>query len=160
MRRRHRAVERGPERTARGESGAALVEMAIVVGLLALFLFGIITYGLIMSFDQTLTQAANEAGRAGAVAPRDVAVERARAAADRVASGWGTECGGGDGLMCSFVIAPCSNGTGTTECMTVELRYDLAGHPRTPTVPVISDTLPDELLATVVVEVNPPEAVP
>jgi Flp pilus assembly protein TadG len=143
------------------ERGAALVEMAVVVGLLALFLFGIITYGLVMSFDQSLTQAANEAGRAGAVAPRDVAVERARAAANRVASGWGTECGGGEGLTCSFVIAPCSNGgSSVTDCMTVELRYDLDAHPRTPTLPVISQTLPDELVATVVVEVNPDEATP
>lgn len=135
--------------------------MAVVVSLLAMFLFGIITYGLVMSFDQTLTQAANEAGRAGAVAPREVAVERARAAADRVAAAWDDECGGGDGLTCSFVIAPCSNGgSAVTECMTVELRYDLAGHPRTPTIPLVSETLPDELVATVVVEVNAAESTP
>lgn len=132
--------------------------MAIVVGLLAMFLFGIITFGIILSFKQSLTQASNEAARAAAVAPRSSAVDatpvtRARAAANRVASGWGAECGK-DGLTCSFVIAPCSNGTGTTSCMTVVLRYDLAGHPRTPVIPIVSSALPKQLVTTVVVEVN------
>jgi hypothetical protein len=140
----------------RGDEGAALVEMAIVVGLLALFLFGIITFGLTLSFQQSLTQAANEAARSAAVAPRELAVERAEAAADRVASGWGSSCDDGEGLTCTFVIAPCVGGGSTTaECMTVELRYDLEGYPRAPTVPVVEEALPDELVVRVVVEVNP-----
>src|SRR6201999_2798583 len=48
----------------RREEGAALVEMAIVIGILAMFLFGIITFGVTLSFQQTLTQAGNEAARA------------------------------------------------------------------------------------------------
>lgn len=133
--------------------------MAVVVGLLALFLFGIIAFSVTLSFKQSMTQASNEAARAAAVAPRDVAVERARAAADRVASGWDAACDDGSGLTCSFVIAPCSNGgTELTECMTVELRYDLEGRPRVPSVPVVSEALPDELVSIVVVEVNAAEA--
>ncbi len=145
----------------RREEGAALVEMAIVIGILALFLFGIITFGVTLSFQQTLTQAGNEAARAAAVAPRDLAVERARAAADRVASGWGARCDGTGGLTCSFVIAPCANGSSdVAECMTVELRHDLEGHPRVPTLPVVASALPDELVVRVVVEVNPQEETP
>lgn len=144
---------------ARSERGAALVEMAIVVGLLALFLFGIITFGVTLSFRQSLTQAGNEAARAAAVAPRELAVERARAAADRVADAWDASCDGQGGLTCSFVIAPCPVGGGAVaECMTVELRHDLEGHPRVPSLPVVASALPDELVVTVVVEVNPAEA--
>lgn len=142
------------------DRGAALVEMAIVVGLLAMFLFGIITYGVTLSFRQSLTQAANEAARAAAVAPRDEAVAQARAAADRVASGWDAACDDGGGLSCSFLIAPCADGgDATAECMTVELRYDLAGHPRTPSLPVVSRTLPDEMVVRVVVRVAPEDGV-
>lgn len=144
---------------ARDERGAALVEMAIVVGLLALLLFGIITFGVTLSFQQSLTQAGNEAARAAAVAPRELAVERARAAAERVASGWDASCDGTGGLTCSFVIAPCSNGgAAVTDCMTVELRHDLEGHPRVPGLPVVDAALPDELVVRVVVEVSPAEA--
>lgn len=134
----------------------ALVEMALVVGLLALFLFGIITFGVTMSFKQTLSQAANEAARAAAVAPRGVAVERARAAADRVLGGWDVGCNDGRGLTCSFVIEPCPDGpSSTTECMTVRLVYDLEGHPRVPTVPVVDQVLPEEVVTRVVVAVEP-----
>lgn len=150
----------GAARGEREERGVALVEMALVVGLLATFLFGIITFGVTLSFDQGLTQASNEAARAAAVAPRDLAVERARAAAERVLGGWDVQCGDGHGLTCSFVIEPCSNGpsSAATECMTVELRYDLAGHPRVPGLPVVDQALPDELVSRVVVEVEPAEA--
>jgi hypothetical protein len=151
-------MARGTRRGTGGERGVALVEMALVVGILALFLFGIITFGVTLSFDQTLTQASNEAARAAAVAPRDLAVERAQAAAERVLSGWDVGCDDGRGLTCSFVIAPCSNGpSSVTECMTVELRYDLEGHPRVPGILLVDEALPEDLVARVVVEVEPAE---
>lgn len=146
---------------ARSDRGAALVEMAVVVGLLAMFLFGIITFGVTLSFRQSLTQAANEAARAAAVAPRELAVERARAAADRVASGWDATCDDGQGLTCTFLVTPCADGGGAgTECMTVELRYDLGGHPRVPGLPVVSRALPDEMVVRVAVQLTPEEEVP
>lgn len=139
--------------TRSGERGAALVEMAAVVGLLALLLFGIITYGVTMSYKQTMSQAANEAARAAAVAPADLAVARATAAADRAIGGYGTPCNTGKGLTCTFVIDPCAGSTGS-RCMTVRLTYDLRGHPRVPSIPGVRQTLPDQLVATAVVEVT------
>ncbi|MCU1355187.1 MAG: TadE family protein [Acidimicrobiales bacterium] len=136
-----------------GERGAALVEMAIVLPVLALLLFGIITFGATMSFKQSMSQATNEAARAAAVAPRDLAVTRATAAANRATSGFGVPCNEDAGLTCSFVIAPCSTGGG--DCMTVELTYDLRGHPRVPSVPGVSSTLPDTLVSRAVVQVDP-----
>lgn len=139
-------------RRGRGQRGVALIEMAIVVGLLSLLLFGIITYGVTMSYDQSLTQAANDGARAAAVAPRDLAVGRAEAAVQRVASGLGTPCNAGEGLTCTYVIDPCPEGTG--ECMTIELTYDLRSHPRVAAPGPVAATLPDQLVATAVVEVG------
>ena len=55
--------------TARRDDGAAMVEFAFVGLLFVLFLTGIISFGLILSFKQNLTQAAAEGARAGATAP-------------------------------------------------------------------------------------------
>ncbi|CAN5694469.1 pilus assembly protein [soil metagenome] len=141
-------------RSRRSERGASLIEMSLVIGLLALFIFGIITYGLTMSYKQNLTQAANEAARAAAVAPTGTAAVRAQAAADRAISGQGTPCNDTTkGLSCTFVINPCVGDT-SRRCMTVRLTYDLKNHPRVSSLPAISETLPATLVSTAVVEVN------
>ena len=55
-------------RANRGESGVALVEMAIVVPLLLLLVFGILDFGVFLYRNIELTQGVREAGRQGAVA--------------------------------------------------------------------------------------------
>lgn len=50
------------------QQGAAMVEFALVLPLLLVFLFGIIEFGLVMYNKQILTNAAREAARAGIVA--------------------------------------------------------------------------------------------
>jgi Flp pilus assembly protein TadG len=52
----------------RGEAGAGLVEMAIVVPLLFLLVFGILDFGVFLYRNIELTQGVREAGRQGAVA--------------------------------------------------------------------------------------------
>lgn len=52
----------------RGETGTALVEMAIVVPLLFLLVFGILDFGVFLYRNIELTQGVREAGRQGAVA--------------------------------------------------------------------------------------------
>lgn len=141
-----------PPTGGRRERGAALIEMALVVGLLTFLLFGIITVGVTLGFKQSMTQAIGDAARAAAVAPRDQAVERAEAAANRSASAWGERCNEGDGLSCSFVIDDCVGGDG--ECMVIELRYDLRGHPRIPTASLADGVLPDEMTTRAIVEVS------
>ncbi|MCU1497555.1 MAG: hypothetical protein JWM47_1508 [Acidimicrobiales bacterium] len=143
-------------RDGRGQRGAALLEMSVVVGLLALFVFGIISYGVTMSYKQTMAQAANEAARAAATAPRDLALGRAEAAANRAIGGHGTTCGDTSaGLTCSFTIDPCL-GTAEVDCLTVRLTYELREHPRVASVPGVSATLPETLVSTAVVELNGP----
>ncbi len=126
--------------------------MAVVVGLLTVLLFGIITYGVTMSYKQTMAQATNEAARAAAVAPPDLVVARATAAANRATSGEHTPCNTGKGLTCAFIVGPCLDAP-ARRCMTVKLTYDLAGHPRVPTVPGVRESLPDQMVTTAVVEV-------
>ena len=54
-------------RDRRGDRGAAAVEFALVLVPLMLIVFGIISYGFMLSFRQTLSQAATEGARAAAV---------------------------------------------------------------------------------------------
>ncbi len=138
-----------------GQRGTSLIELSIVLGVLVFLLFGIIVYGVTMSYRQSLDQAANEAARAAAVAPRDLAVSRAQAAVERALSPYDTPCGATTkGLTCTFTIDPC-DGSPSTDCMTVTLSYDLQGHPRVAAIPGVTSTLPDTLRSRAVVELNP-----
>jgi hypothetical protein len=55
----------------RGESGVALVEMAIVIPFLLLLIFGMIDFGIFLYRDIGLTQGVREAARQAAVAKFD-----------------------------------------------------------------------------------------
>ena len=54
----------------RDERGAEMVEFAFVVVLLIALLYGIISYGLVLAAQSTITQAAADAARSGIVCPR------------------------------------------------------------------------------------------
>ena len=54
-------------RVARQDRGAAAVEFALVVPFLLLLVFATISFGMMLSFRQTLSQAATEGARAAAV---------------------------------------------------------------------------------------------
>lgn len=83
----------GYRRPAREERGAAAVEFALVVPLLLLLVFGIISYGMMLSFRQGLTQAASEGARAAAVTlVDDDKREAAASAVDEVLGGYGISC--------------------------------------------------------------------
>lgn len=61
------------------ERGTALVEFVIVFPVLLVMLFGIIQVGLLMTHKQTLTHAAREAARYGAITNSDDAMQAAAA---------------------------------------------------------------------------------
>ena len=69
------------EAAAKETSGAEMVEFAIVVVLLIALLYGIISYGLILAAQATITQAAADGARAGIVAVASTAVATAEAQA-------------------------------------------------------------------------------
>jgi Flp pilus assembly protein TadG len=141
----------------RGDGGAALLEFAFIAVLLFTLVFGIISFGLLLSFKQDLTRAAAEGARAGAVAYRATdAVTEATAATNEAVDGFGKACGEG-GMTCTISPATfdCDGvGPGVAECVEVTLTYDNEADPITPPLPVISAFLPDSLEATSVARVN------
>lgn len=153
----------GYRRPARRERGAAAVEFALVVPLLLLLVFGIISYGYMLSFRQALSQSATEGARAAAVTLRTPSgteqVDAARDALDEALGSYGITCegtalrrGGVTVGTCSVTVAACSNNA-TRECASVALAYDYADHPLLPT-PGIGFAMPDNLGYTAVAEVS------
>ncbi|HEV7536839.1 MAG TPA: TadE/TadG family type IV pilus assembly protein, partial [Acidimicrobiia bacterium] len=112
-----------------GERGAVLVEFAISAVLLLTLLFGIISYGYVLSFKQGITQAAAEGARAGAVG-NDVS-----AAVTRAVGAFNKTCNTTppSGLTCKSDTAAWppvayTCGTGHT-CITVTVSYDWKNYP-------------------------------
>ncbi|MFL6205314.1 MAG: TadE/TadG family type IV pilus assembly protein [Acidimicrobiales bacterium] len=125
--------EQGAQGRARGDRGAAVVEFALVSVLLLSIVFGIIHYGLILSFKQDVTRAAAEGARAGAVefpaTQTDVETAAQAALGEAVesfgGSTWSSQGCGRAGTLCKVSEGPCTNGSG--RCVTVELYYDYDG---------------------------------
>jgi Flp pilus assembly protein TadG len=145
---------------ARGDRGAALVEMALIVPILGVLLFGIIEFGYLMSFRGGLAQAASEGARAAAVAVRttnDVtAINEATAATNQAVANYGKTCGLAY-LTCQFFPHDCSGVTQTAalpDCMTVTVTYDNAANPIMPEIPIISFAMPNTLTVSSTVQMN------
>lgn len=137
----------------RGESGAALVEFALVVGLFVLLLYGLISFGVIMATKHNVTTAASEAARAAVGAVDDTAaISTAQA---RILSALGTSGGRyavGPGAGAPS-IAPCNAALPLgARCITVTITYDLDGHPVVPPAPGLGLVTPPRLTSTAVVQ--------
>ncbi len=125
-------------RRERGESGAALVEFALVIGLFMLILYGLISYGMIMATKQRVTNAASEAARS-AVGEADDAAAIA-VATTRVNS----LLSGSAGSYTPVVTAvPC----GTSTCVKVKITWDYKNHPVVPPAPGIGLFTPDNIIS-------------
>jgi hypothetical protein len=132
------------------------VEFALVVPLLVLVLFGIISYGVMLSFRQSLSQAAAEGARAAAVTfvedeKRGEAVLAVTGALDSFEVSC-TDAGqlmrdGADVGDCA--ISPpgeCEPNAGEdVQCVKVTLTYDYKKGGIVPTFPGLGIILPDKL---------------
>lgn len=146
----------------RADRGAAAVEFALIMPILLLLVFGIISYGYMLSFRQAISQAAAEGARAAAVA--QVAADRNGNALDAVneaLDSYGVSCSGVAGNLrrndenvgtCSIVVAACANDA-TAQCATVSLDYAYDDHPLLP-VPGVGLVLPDNLGYSAVARVS------
>ena len=151
----------------RRDDGAAMVEFAFVGVLFVLLLTGLISFGLILSFKQNLTQAAAEGARAGAVAPAADALDRARDATESAVASFDRDCAdASDGLTCHFpaVLEDCGEDPDdgvvvdqpdVPNCITVELVYDYDAKPLLPKFPILASMYPDTLSSSSTAEVNP-----
>jgi hypothetical protein len=167
-------TERALHRRGRGDEGAALVEFAFVGVLLFTLVFGIISFGLLLSFKQDMTRAAAEGARAGAVAvagPGEDPVVVARAAAltatleaveefggsfstdgcDRV----GMHCGdsGLPSELGEIEVLPCTEDP-LQQCVYVELVFEYGDNPLYGNIPLISAFMPDEVSSSSVARIN------
>jgi Flp pilus assembly protein TadG len=133
-----------------------MVEFSLIMVLLLTIAFGIINFGIILSFKQDMTRAAAEGARAAAVAyPASAAVTTADAATEQAVQGFNKSCTGGGGLTCLVRQHDCSGSVPDTNgddpadpnCVTVELIYDYDSHPLLVPVPLIAAFLPNEIRA-------------
>ena len=142
-----------PPRRRHDQRGAALVEFAIASVVLLTLLFGIITYGYVLSFKQGLTQAAAEGARVGAVGGDGPAIN---AAVTRAVNAFNQNCDVG-GLDCKSDTAawpPTAYTCGTHSCITVEVTYDWKNYPLLPKFPGLGLLLPDTLRSKSVTQVS------
>jgi Flp pilus assembly protein TadG len=115
------------------------VEFALVAPLLMLLVFGIISYGYMLSFRQAISQGASEGARAGAVwassysASQDTArIAAAKARVDAALSSYGVSCTT-TGVTCAVTIVPCEQ----ARCVSVTVTYPYGTRPLTPKVPLV-----------------------
>lgn len=100
----------------RGESGAAIVEFALVAGLFMMLLYGFIAYGLAVSLKQRVTNAAAAGARAAVGATDPVAAATATAQ---------DAMGGCTGTCTVTVPLPAAcGGTAPGQCITVTVRSE------------------------------------
>lgn len=160
-------------RPRRDERGLAMLEFAFVGVFLVMLAFGIIVFGLLLSFKQDVNRAAGEGARVGAVAqPPAVAPATATddnrhaatlAATEDAVDGLGKTCGV-DGMTCDVVIHDCDAtpvagsvtywDNGVDDCVTVELIYDYANFPLIIDPPLLSATLPETVSSKTVARLN------
>jgi Flp pilus assembly protein TadG len=145
------AVEiHSPARRRHDQRGAALVEFAIASMVLLVLLFGIISYGYVLSFKQALTQAAADGARAGAVGG-DIATTVGKSV-----GAFNKTCNAG-GLTCksdTTAWPPVAYACGTHTCITVEVSYDWKNYPLLPKFPGLGLLLPDTLKSKSVTQVS------
>lgn len=124
------------------EEGAAAVEFALVVVPLLLLVLAAISYGYMLSFQQSITQAAAEAARSAALAP--ATADREAIARRTVEDVLGVACGS-TYLQCTFPAQPCA-----AECVGVQLTYRYEDDPSKPVFPGSGIAIPDQLTHTAV----------
>ena len=144
-----RARAGGRRSVDRQDRGAAAVEFALIVPFLLVLVFGMVSFGMMLSFRQTLSQAATEGARAAAVESDPAAREaEAIAAVNDAMAAVGKECGSG-GLVCSFPpTEDCEN------CITVTLTYAYQDNPMVVSAPLADGLLPEELEYSATVRVS------
>lgn len=134
-----------PRRT---ESGAALVEFSLVVGLFVMILYGLVYFGMALATKQRVTNAAAEGARSAVGAATPSLAQTI--AQNRVVALLGTPNGR---YTVTPVAAPCNVAVPTgAQCITVTIDYDWENHPAVPAAPGLRLAPVDRLGSTAVVQ--------
>ena len=147
-------MRHGRNRRRRTESGAAAVEFALVLPLLMLLLFGIISYGVMLSFRQSLSQAAAEGARAAAVTfVEGQKQDEAYSSVNQALDSFGVTCTAGTLKKGSSTVGTCAvttpgactpAATGV-KCVKVTLTYNYRDNPIVPSFLGIDIAIPKKL---------------
>lgn len=138
----------------RDESGASAVEFALVLPLLMLLLFGIISYGVMLSFRQSLSQAAAEGARAAAVTfVEGQKQSEAYSSVNQALDSFGVTCTSGalkkgtTTVGTCAVTAPgnCTPAATGVKCVKVTLTYNYRDNPIVPSFPGVGAAIPSQL---------------
>ncbi|MTV25044.1 hypothetical protein FTX61_06375 [Nitriliruptoraceae bacterium ZYF776] len=129
------------------ESGAALVEFALVVIPLLLLLIGMITYGLILGLQQSVVHTASAAARAAIVTPADQIETRIDQVAGQQLSWLGSR---GTHVSTTSTVGPCA--ASGRECVTVTVTYPYKDQPIIPGF--LGLPVPDRITSTATLELE------
>lgn len=156
-------------RRQRDERGAEMVEFAFVVVLLIALLYGIISYGLILAAQATITQAAADGARAGIVASSTggsigppcttsaCTVSEGQASTDLGWMGKGT-CGtSGTTITCVSTEQPCASNQ-NNECLTVTVNYNYNASPLFPELPGMGVITPSTISSSNTLQISNPSS--
>ncbi|KQY60277.1 hypothetical protein ASD11_12505 [Aeromicrobium sp. Root495] len=148
------------------EGGAAAVEFALIAPIFIALVFAVISYGYMLSFRQSISQAAAEGARVYATAPSGSTATRtdAIAAVNRALTSYGVTCTSGGGLTrngsavgtCTVptTTSACAGSSSASRCATVAISYSYRNNPLMPSFPGLGITLPSTLSFNTTVEVN------
>ena len=143
----------------RKQSGAAAIEFAFVFPLFFLIFYGILTYGLILVAQQSITMAATEGARA---ALRFAATEADRTTnAQNAATGTGSAAAWLNGRLTfsGTLLANCPYNTGSIQsrCYSVTVTYpNYRQNPLVPLLlgPLMSVVVPDRLASSAIIQID------
>ena len=148
----------GRGRSRRTHRGAAALEFALIAPMLVYLIFGMISWGFMLSFRQAMSQGAAEGARAAAVASAKltapVKTTRAREAVNAALDSYGVSCTSGGTLTKSGANAgtctisspqPCTGSTVGAQCVKVTLVYSYRANSMTPALPLIDSVMPQTL---------------
>lgn len=149
----------------RSDRGAAMVEFALVLPIFLALVFGVISFGYMLSFRQAISQAAAEGARAAAITPPGVTdairTSKATAAINDALSGYGITCTSGQLREGSKVVGTCAvpavaacPSDATRRCATVTVMHQYRANPLIPNFPGLGFSLPEKLKYTAVIEVG------
>ncbi len=132
------------------ESGAALVEFALVVGLFVFILYGLIWFGMMLALKQGVTNAAAEGARSAVGLTGAAAQTKAKATvADRL--GWlGSKYDPANVTV--NLPSPCVGGAGT--CITVKIEYPWEDRPLVPAAPGLNFVAVDKIASEATVQIS------
>lgn len=155
------------DRSRRTQRGAAALEFALIAPVLVYLVFGMVSWGFMLSFRQAMSQGAAEGGRAAAVASAKltptVKTTRAREAVNAALDSYGVSCtssgtltkdGANAGTCTISSPQSCSGSTAGAQCVKVTLDYSYRAHSMTPALPLIDSVLPQTLSYTTEAQVS------